>query len=98
MGIIPLKPVPNWWDVTDSQGYVIPASFRSGIDVSPHFGKVIAIYADTGKALHGFVLPGDSIAKTEGDDIIYKVCSKKCAQLFREALKPEIDNYSREYN
>ena len=75
----------------DQQGFGVGGKALPGIDLSLVHGKVIEIELDTAaKRVLAGVPAFDSVAKAEGNDLMFMVCSEACGRHLQTAVAGEL--------
>ncbi len=66
------------------------AKTMPGIDLSDREGTTISMYlALAQKTVPAIVVPSDSPAKREGNDVYFVICSESCGHALKDALEKD---------
>ncbi|KAA0231835.1 hypothetical protein KJ068_24115 [bacterium] len=70
------------------------AKAMPGIDLSDREGKILPLFlALSRKTVPAIVVPMDSQAKKEGNDLYFVICSESCGQALKQALQMDKDAF-----
>lgn len=72
----------------DTEVFGCGARTIPGIDLSAKEGEILPLYlALSQRTVPALVVPGDSQAKREGNDLYFLICSETCGHYLKEALE-----------
>ena len=70
--------------------------FAPGFDINEEDGRISTIYMKTRNTSVPLIIVGTgSEARKEGEDGIFSLCSEKCGEKMKEAVKKEINLFSK---
>jgi hypothetical protein len=76
----------------DTEIFSLGTKAFPGIDLSNHEGKFLSMRLLLAKrTVKGLVVPKDSPAKKDGNDIVFALCSAECSRILKTALQNEKD-------
>ena len=79
----------------DGERIAINARFRDKKDYRKHEGMMVTfVLADAGRTVVAYVVTRDSPAKKEGKEVIFQVCSDRCALELNTAMSREMNMLS----
>ncbi|NUO83206.1 hypothetical protein HUU05_24300 [candidate division KSB1 bacterium] len=74
----------------DTEVFGCGARTIPGIDLSAKEGEILPLYlALSRRTVPALVVPQDSQAKREGNDLYFLICSESCGRALKEALEED---------
>lgn len=84
-----------WCNKKISEGseiFSLGAKVKAGIDLQGVSGRAIKLLLlESGKTINAIVPIDDSMAKKDGNDLLFAICSPKCGDALKLALQKELD-------
>ncbi len=78
----------------DTEVFGCGARTIPGIDLSAKEGEILPLYlALSHRTVPALVVPEDSQAKREGNDLYFLICSESCGRSLKEALEEDKDAF-----
>jgi len=85
----------TWCNKKISKGseiFSLGAKVKAGVDVQGMSGRAIRLLLpESGKIIIAMVPAHDSMAKKDGNDLLFGVCSQECGEALKLALQEDLD-------
>ena len=85
----------TWCNKKISKGseiFSLGAKVKAGVDVQGMSGRAIRLLLpESGKIIKAIVPAHDSMAKKDGNDLLFAICSSKCGEALKLALQNDLN-------
>ena len=85
----------TWCNKKISKGseiFSLGAKVKAGVDLPGMSGRAIRLLLpESGKIIKAIVPAHDSMAKRDGNDLLFAICSSKCGEALKLALQSDLN-------